>query len=700
MGGGAPFPENMILTGVISGPFGGDRPKAVEIYIVNDIPDLSLYGIGIANDGNGTDGQEFIFPAVSATAGSFIWVSQFAPEFLTWFGFAQQFSGLPSGLNGNDAVELYFNSTVIDVYGDPNVDGNGQVWEYTKGWGSRVSGTAPSSIFNPADWTYSGKDGIDNELTNATAALPMPVSAYIPPAGGGPFTTINPGTGVFQFIGSGALGTYIVDVTYIPPPASMAPPITLPYSVSVNPSGGGFLACTSPLMIIPDDGVSTQNTTLTVSGGPVTIFDLNVFLDLKHTSTGDIQVFLRSPAMTTVELTGQNGEMFPDLYSTVIFDDEAAASITTIMSSGGVFRPEGSLTAFDGEDSNGVWTLSVIDLNVGEAGCLGSWCLAFDGATVIDPMTPCPSGNISICVTPGVNIPDAGGILNGTFASRMTVAGGPGLITDMDLFVDIRHPNPADLDIFLQSPLGTMLEVSSDNGGGNADAYSTVIFDDEAGTSILSLALPGVYSPENGLTIFDGEDANGLWILTLTDDAIGGDGCIASWCLAFSTGVSDPGGSCTPGQPGSTFSSGVLITPIPDGNPTGITVPITVPAGEPLINDVRVRMDITHPFIGNIQLVLDAPSASFANLSIGQGFDQDDMGVIFSDSAPSSITTFFGTPGNPLPFPEFMPQTSLTVFDTQDPTGMWILTVTDSTGGSTGFFNEWALAFNGDTSSF
>ena len=35
----------MILTGVLDGPLPGGLPKAIEIYVINDIPDISTYGI-------------------------------------------------------------------------------------------------------------------------------------------------------------------------------------------------------------------------------------------------------------------------------------------------------------------------------------------------------------------------------------------------------------------------------------------------------------------------------------------------------------------------------------------------------------------------------------------------------------------------------------------------------------------------------
>ncbi|MBN2826151.1 MAG: hypothetical protein JXQ76_12550, partial [Campylobacterales bacterium] len=67
--------SDLIITGVYDGPLTGGIPKGVEIYVINDIPDLSIYGLGSANNGGGTDGEEFTFPTDSATAGSYIYIA-------------------------------------------------------------------------------------------------------------------------------------------------------------------------------------------------------------------------------------------------------------------------------------------------------------------------------------------------------------------------------------------------------------------------------------------------------------------------------------------------------------------------------------------------------------------------------------------------------------------------------------------------
>ncbi len=177
--------NDLIITGVLDGPLSGGTPKAIEFYVANDIPDLSLYGFGSANNGGGSDGQEFTFPAVAATAGDYIYVATETTNFTAFFGFAPDYTSTAAAINGDDAIELFFNGTVIDVFGDINTDGTGQPWEYLDGWAYRVSNTGPDgSTFVLSNWTFSGPNALDGETSNATAATPWPLGTYTCSGGG------------------------------------------------------------------------------------------------------------------------------------------------------------------------------------------------------------------------------------------------------------------------------------------------------------------------------------------------------------------------------------------------------------------------------------------------------------------------------------------------------------------------------------
>lgn len=172
--------QDMIITGVIDGPLTGGLPKAIELYVVNNIPDLSIYGLGSPNNGAAGGIIEFTFPAVPATAGDFLYVATEQVEFNNFFGFTPDYTDGVANINGDDALELFLNNTVIDVFGVVGTDGSGEPWEYTNGWAYRSDGTGPSTTFTNGDWSYSGPNALNGAATNATATPSFPLGSYQP----------------------------------------------------------------------------------------------------------------------------------------------------------------------------------------------------------------------------------------------------------------------------------------------------------------------------------------------------------------------------------------------------------------------------------------------------------------------------------------------------------------------------------------
>ena len=133
--------QDVVITGVVDGPLSGGVPKAIEVCVLSDVSDLSRYGLGSANTGGGSDGEEFTFPAVAASAGTFVYVASEASGFNDFFGFDPDYTTGAASINGDDAIELFFDGSVVDVFGDINVDGSGEAWEYADGWAYRNDGT-------------------------------------------------------------------------------------------------------------------------------------------------------------------------------------------------------------------------------------------------------------------------------------------------------------------------------------------------------------------------------------------------------------------------------------------------------------------------------------------------------------------------------------------------------------------------------
>ena len=182
--------QDLIITGVFDGPLTGGTPKGIELYAVNDISDLSQYGIGSANNGGGSDGIELVLSG-SVSADTYIYVASEQPQFNAFFGFDPDFTSNAASINGDDAIELFgnvmdsgggnFTGVVIDIFGDIDVDGSGQPWDYLDGWAYRVDGTGPDgSTFVLANWRFSGINMLEGEgvTNNDNAPSPFPIGSY------------------------------------------------------------------------------------------------------------------------------------------------------------------------------------------------------------------------------------------------------------------------------------------------------------------------------------------------------------------------------------------------------------------------------------------------------------------------------------------------------------------------------------------
>jgi cysteine-rich repeat protein len=100
--------------------------------------------------------------------------------------------------------------------------------------------------------------------------------------------------------------------------------------------------------------------------------------------------------------------------------------------------------------------------------------------------------------------------------------------------VNITHTWDSDVDIYLVSPGGTTLDISTDNGSSN-DNYTNTTFDDACTTPVTSGSAPfsGCYKPETPLSGLIGQPANGTWTLKIDDDAAGDTGTLNSWSISM-----------------------------------------------------------------------------------------------------------------------------------------------------------------------
>ena len=116
----------------------------------------------------------------SASAGDYLYIvnSGDTANFNTFFGNSiVPYEDGDINFNGDDAIELFENGQIIDVFGDVNTDGTGQAWEYTDGWAYRNT-TGPSTTFVSTEWNYSGTGNLDG-VTNSVSTSPYPSTAIL-----------------------------------------------------------------------------------------------------------------------------------------------------------------------------------------------------------------------------------------------------------------------------------------------------------------------------------------------------------------------------------------------------------------------------------------------------------------------------------------------------------------------------------------
>ena len=302
------------------------------------------------------------------------------------------------------------------------------------------------------------------------------------------------------------------------------------------PSCGGATttshAMTTPVPI-PD--ASTVSSTIEVTGAARSLTDVDLFVDIPHPYSGDLEVTLRSPAGTTALMVADIERRLPDVFADTTFDDQAGRAVSDYPLDRVVtaVTPMKPLSVFRGEDPNGTWTLTVVDDEAQDVGTLESWRLDIQAL----PATP-PTTATSHAGTPAA-IADVS-----TVTATAEVAGAGAYLTDLDLFTDLRHSFPRDLDVTLTSPAGTTTTITTDNSRFD-DAFAGTTFDDESGQPIATFPFVanGVVTPlapEQPLAAFQGENPTGTWTLTVVDDQAEDVGTLESWRLDVRTGACPP----------------------------------------------------------------------------------------------------------------------------------------------------------------
>jgi len=157
------------VTAMVRSGAGVNDGKTIHVRANRDISDLSEYGLGVANNGGGTDGVEFTFPAVSVSEGDQILIARVPAAIATYYGNCYNNFDLVLqddfvSQNGDDAIELFYQGNVIETFGDANVDGTGQSWEYAGSWAYKTARA----------WINGALDCAATATDNSSSSCPYP----------------------------------------------------------------------------------------------------------------------------------------------------------------------------------------------------------------------------------------------------------------------------------------------------------------------------------------------------------------------------------------------------------------------------------------------------------------------------------------------------------------------------------------------
>jgi len=180
-----PPTTDLSLQGIIDFGLSGNTGKAIHVRALQDITDLSIYGISVAANGNGADAsEEYTFPAISVVAGDDILLARDTTVMLAYLsGCSGEFEHVLYATssvtqNGDDAIQLWHNGVWVETFGDPDVDGSGETWEYTDSWAYKDA--SGSVTFDGGNWIFGGINCTDNTNTiyDASCMYPICTNSY------------------------------------------------------------------------------------------------------------------------------------------------------------------------------------------------------------------------------------------------------------------------------------------------------------------------------------------------------------------------------------------------------------------------------------------------------------------------------------------------------------------------------------------
>ncbi|MFX0197677.1 MAG: proprotein convertase P-domain-containing protein, partial [Candidatus Hodarchaeota archaeon] len=239
-------------------------------------------------------------------------------------------------------------------------------------------------------------------------------------------------------------------------------------------------------------------------------------------------------------------------------------------------------------------------------------------------------------ITPSLLIPDND--LEGIVSSIMIEEEGTIDLVE-EVFVNISHTYRGDLLVSLITPSGETIDLHQGQGGG---AHNLIEVYDIGNTPSLQQ--------------LEGKGIRGNWSLKVIDRWAQDNGTLNSCGLKIRVLKKIVRESVSPGMH------------IPDNDPAGIISTLSFSA-QGQINDIRVVVDISHTYIGDLTINLTSPSNTMVMLHNRMGGNRDNIQAEYAIASHPHLSSFLGE----------------NVF------GDWKLGVADHYGIDVGKLNKWEI---------
>ncbi len=342
---------------------------------------------------------------------------------------------------------------------------------------------------------------------------------------------------------------------------SAASAVVSPPQFNCVPSQATTFSNHNPVAIPDAVGLTPGQATSTINVAGLTgkVYDIDVTTKIPHTAPVDLHITLTSPGGKIIDLSVFNGfeavtGHAVNAFDGTVWDDSAnPGGLSTASTNDGLVTdhkfvsgtvatplvPQEALAAFAGDRPNGVWTLTVLDAVEVDTGTIDNWSLSIatdaSGGGASGAVTSTSAGPLTILNANTVNS-----------TVQVPAATPPVQSISVD-FTTFDYAGLQDLTLTLRSPAGTVVTLTSANGGPTSPtgprrwAIPGGIFtgfgfpDPITEINFGAPTLPLSFAPEESFGAFVGEDPSGTWTLSATDaGGIPDAGTIGSWSIHVS----------------------------------------------------------------------------------------------------------------------------------------------------------------------